>query len=427
MNKKKIEKKPGKTGQENTKKRVKVDEKRWPGVYLYELDQRYQGRADAVFTVTYKDPVTGKKVWEKIGKKSEGITPQLCAELRGERTKAARHGNAVKTSVEMQREEMKHNCMLHEIAEAYFKANQHSLKGITTDLNRWELHLKPLFGDRRVSSLSEMDVQRVKSAMRDKAQATIWNSLEMLRRLCNWGCRYKLCPALSFKIAMPKRDNEVVEYLTPEQAARLDQVLAQWKSQDIPRMLRVAMMTGMRRGEIFALEAQDLDWQHSLIRLRNPKGGKAATIPMSPPVAAILREQITYRNEKQPGSTFIFPGAGGQKRVDCSAVKRIKAMAALPERFRIFHGLRHHFAVTLANSGHVDLSLIGQLLTHKSESMTRRYAQYLPETTQAASVLAATLVQGNIEKGQQRQEQKIVNLGGNEKVVQLKRVNDGKG
>ncbi len=105
-------------------------------------------------------------------------------------------------------------------------------------------------------------------------------------------------------------------------------------------------------------------------------------------------------NEKKPGSSFIFPGAKGGQRVDCSAVKRIKEKAELPVNFRIFHGLRHHFAIQLANSGKVDLSMIGTLLTHKSEKMTKRYAQYLPETIQAASDLAASLVQENIDKGQ---------------------------
>lgn len=396
--------------QKMAKKRVKVDEKRWPGVYMYELEQRYQGRSDVAYTITYKDPVSGRKIWEKVGKRSEGITPQLCAELRGERTKNARHGKAVKTSVEMQRDSMKHNRLLQEIADMYFAANEHSLKGFVTDRNRWALHLKPLFSDRRVSSLGEMDIQRVKSGMRGKAPATVWNCLELLRRLVNWGGRHKLCPALPFKIRMPQRNNEVVEYLTADEAARLDKVLTSWPSQDVARMLKIAMLTGCRRGEIFALEDQDLDWQHSLIRLRNPKGGKNATIPMSNPVASILREQIEWRRTKHPGSTHVFPGRNGGKRIDCGAVDRIKKTAKLSDKFRIFHGLRHHFAVTLANSGQVDLSLIGQLLTHKSEAMTRRYAQYLPETTQQAAELAANLVQGNVERGREDQSAKVVIL-----------------
>ncbi len=375
------------------KKRAPVDVKRWPGVYKYELSQRYQGRPDVAYTITFKDPATGKKVWEKIGRKSEGITPQICAEIRAKRLKAARLGEEVMTAKEIRREQIKHNRPLGEIAKAYFEAKATELKGIKTDLNRWEKHLAPLFADHPVSDLSEIDVQRIKAALKGKAPATVWNVLELLRRLCNWGYRNKLSPPLPFTIKMPKRDNEVVEYLTPEQARKLDEVLASWPSQDVARMIKVAMLTGMRRGEIFKLMDKDIDWTHNLIRVRSPKGGKTAHIPLSTPVAKILNEQIVWRDEKYPGSLFLFPGRNGRQRVDCSAAKRIKAKAGLPKKFRIFHGLRHHFAITLANSGQVDLSMIGELLTHKSHQMTKRYAAYLPESTRAVSELAAKLIQ----------------------------------
>ena len=379
-------------------KREPVDSKRWPGVYKYTPQHKHNGRPDLVYTITYKDPVTGKKVWEKIGSKSEGITPQICAEQRADRLRKARHGDKIKTAKDIQRELIQHNRPIGYIAEQYFKAKGEDLKGVTTDKNRWDLHLKPLFENRSVAELSSIDVQRVKSGMKGKADATIWNALELLRRLCNWGYKNNLSPALPFTIEMPRRDNEVVEYLTPEQASSLDKILADWPTRDAPRMIKVAMLSGMRRGEIFKLEDRDIDWMHSLIKIRDPKGKKTVTIPLSGPVAAILKQQIADRDKKHPDSPFIFPGRGGNLRKDCSALKRIKKESGLPKEFRIMHGMRHHFAVMLANSGQVDLSLIGELLTHKSEAMTRRYAAYLPETTRNASELAAKLIQKNAKQ-----------------------------
>ncbi len=378
-------------------KRVPVDEKRWPGVYKYELAKRHHGRPDYAYTITFKNPVSGRKVWEKIGLKSEGITPQVCAELRAERMRKARHGEAVKTSIDLQRDSLKYDRPLGHIAKAYFEAKRSELKGYRKDLNRWEKHLEPIFEDRRVSSITTLDIQKIKTSLKDKAPATVWNTLELLRRLINWGARQrpKLCPPLPFTIKMPKRDNEVVEYLTPEQAQSLDNILVEWRSKDVVRLIQLAMLTGMRRGETFCLQDKDIDWQHNLISLRDPKGGESAKIPMGDAVANILKEQLRWRDTEHPGSPFAFPGKNGGQRVDCSAVKRIKAAAGLPKSFRILHGLRHHFAVTLANSGKVDLHMIGKLLTHKSEAMTRRYAAYLPETTMAASELAATLIQKN--------------------------------
>jgi len=96
---------------------------------------------------------------------------------------------------------------------------------------------------------------------------------------------------------------------------------------------------------------------------------------------------------KYPNSPYIFPGIRGGKRVTSNAVKRVKEKAGLPKRFRIFHGLRHHFGVTLANSGEFSLDMIGELLTHKDVKMTKRYSQFLPGTIKRASERAADLIQ----------------------------------
>lgn len=98
----------------------------------------------------------------------------------------------------------------------------------------------------------------------------------------------------------------------------------------------------------------------------------------------------------------------GNKRKDCSAINRIKEKAKLPKSFRPFHGLRHHMAVTLASSGEYTLDMIGELLTHKDSSVTRRYASFLPEARQKASTRTAEILTNHTKPGER--EQKIVNL-----------------
>ena len=172
-------------------------------------------------------------------------------------------------------------------------------------------------------------------------------------------------------------------------------------------MLKLAMLSGIRRGEIFKLEDRDLDFRQKLIELRDPKGGPSVSIPMSEPVKALLEDQIRWRDEKYSNSSFIFPGMKGAQRVTSNAVKRIKEKANLPENFRIFHGLRHHFAVTLANSGEFSLDMIGELLTHKDITMTKRYAQFLPGTMKKASNRAADLIQQQVQK---KSQDKVIDI-----------------
>lgn len=372
-------------------KYIRAHKDKWPGVYVYEMAGRtFQGKSDVCYVIAYK--VEGKLRWEKVGRKSEGYTPQVAAELRAERVKKARHGEEVKTAKEIAHDRAMTDRTIAELAEAYFDAKGDSLRGVVTDRNRFEKHIRPVLAGFRASKLSPLDVVRLRKAMGDRATATVWNTLELLRRILNFGRKAGLCPPLKFTIEMPKKDNEVVEYLEPEEAARFMEVLEAWPSQDVARMLKLAMFTGLRRGEIFKLTDDALDFQQGFITLRAPKGGRTVSIPMNGIAREILLQQMAWRDQRFPGSPYLFPGRGGGKRVDSGAADRIKAAAGLPKRFRIFHGLRHHFAVTLANSGQFSLDMIGELLTHKGTAMTRRYGQFLPDTVKRASDAAAELL-----------------------------------
>jgi len=372
-------------------KRTRVDPNRWPGVYGYASStRRVDGKPDVCYYITYK--VDGKKIWEKVGWKGEEYSPQMADEIRSQRVKEARHGKVVKTQREIRQEERERNRTINEIAEAYFKTRDSEKQSVKIDNGRYENHVSPILGGMTAKKLTPLDIQKIEAKMKGLSAASIWGALEMLRRVINFGVRTNLCQPLSFKIKMPKRDNEVVEYLKPEQLKRLLSVLRKWPSRDVARMLKLAMLTGMRRGEIYKLRDEDLHFEQSIIVLQNPKGGQTVSIPMSGPVAVLLKRQIEWRDLVAAGSAFVFPGRGGAQRVNSSAVNRIKEEAELPKKFRIFHGLRHHYAVTLANSGEFSLDMIGELLTHKDRDMTKRYGQFLPDTKKKASERAASLI-----------------------------------
>ncbi len=388
-------------------KKYKIDSRKWPGVFGYDSIKRtIQGKPDVCYYISYR--TLGRLIWEKIGWKSEGYAPQIASETRSDRVRKARHGEMVKTAKEIAREKQFNDRTLDEIKNAYFESDRgKKLKGRKTDINRYEKHLKPILGKRLISTLSRMDINRIKSSMKGNAPATVYNALELLRRLINYGAKHNLCAQLPFTIKLPKRHNEVTEYLEPEEMERLMNVLESWPSKDVPRMLKIALLSGIRRGEIFKLKDRDLDFTQKLIKLRDPKGGSPVSIPMSEPVKALLEDQIRWKGEKFPNSKFIFPGMKGDQRVTSNAVKRIKEKANLPENFRIFHGLRHHFAVTLANSGEFSLDMIGELLTHKDVAMTKRYAQFLPGTMKKASNRAADLIQQQVQK---KSQDKVIDM-----------------
>lgn len=402
--------------------------KKHPGVYGYDsATRRYNGKPDTCFYFVVT--VDGHNTTEKVGWLSEGYTPALAAEQRAKKLMEARHLGEVKTTRDIRAEQRKVNRPLKEIKDHYFNSSRGgAIKGRSVDLARWQHHLT-LLEEKSTKQLSQLDIERIKRDMKEKelAPATIDHALRLLRRVVNHGVEHGLCPRLNFKISFPKVHNTVTEFLSPEEAARLIDILNNWPRQDVARMVKLAMFSGLRRGELFKLNREHLDFEHGLISIEGGKGGKTATVPMNPIVRALLVEQLNFleaeqqRRARRYHSTtkpapawedhgFVFPGVHGGQRVECGAVDRIKKAADLPKTFRPLHGLRHHYAVLLASSGQFNLDQIGQLLTHKSSDITRRYAHFLPESQQRAAALAAEIITAHTEAGGGQEEKKIVNI-----------------
>jgi len=161
-------------------------------------------------------------------------------------------------------------------------------------------------------------------------------------------------------------DNLKTEDLSPEQLVRLLEVLDQHPG-DISDIMKMALFTGMRRGEIFRLMWDDVDFERGFITIRNPKGGRTQVIPMNDAAREVL--------EKRPrrDSPYVFPGRDGERRSDVNhQVRRLCDKAGIPRDFRPLHGLRHVYASMLASSGKVDMYPLQRLLTHKSPQMTQR-------------------------------------------------------
>jgi integrase len=195
---------------------------------------------------------------------------------------------------------------------------------------------------------------------------------------------------------MPRVDNVTTEDLTPEQLVRLLEAIEQDPNIQAGSLMKMALFTGMRRGELFKLQWQDVDFDRGFIHIRTPKGGVDQKIPLNAAVRELLQ------SHPRTGSPYVFPGRGGDQRTDINKqVNRIKQRAGLPPDFRPLHGLRHAFASTLASSGQVDLYTLAKLLTHKNPAITQRYAHLRDETLRRASDLAGDLLSRVMNGSQQ--------------------------
>jgi len=372
------------------KKRHKT---KYPGVY-YIVGEGPNGKPEKVYYIRYRKG--GKLIEEKAGRQyQDDMTPARAARLRAERMEGKDLPNKARRELEKKRKEAEANkWTIGRLWEEY-KRQRPDLKGLRTDESRYQRYLKPLFDNREPKDLVPLDIDRLRVGLLKKRKpGTAKNVLELLRRIVNFGVEKQLCKGPGFRIKVPGVNNKKTEDLTPEQLQRLLEAIEKDPHDQAGKIMLMALYTGMRRGELFRLKWEDIDFDRGFIHIRNPKGGVDQTIPLNDAAREVL--ESIYRTD----SPYVFPGRNGGQRTDIHhQVNRIKERAGLPKDFRALHGLRHVYASMLASSGKVDMYTLQKLLTHKSPQMTQRYAHLRDEALKRAADIAGELVSQVREKG----------------------------
>jgi integrase len=368
----------------------------YPGVF-YIVAKAATGRPEKVFYILYRNR-EGKLVEEKAGRQfKDAMTAARAATLRSQRI-AGQPSNREKREARKAEEGAKAERWTISRLWGAYKEARPGLKGLLTDENRFAKHIKTPLGDKEPQDIAPFDVDRLRlSLLKTKKPATVRNVLELLRRIVNFGVARQLCSGFTFKLELPRVNNLKTEDLTPDQLAALLKAIDAEENVQVANLMRLALLTGMRRGELFRLKWEHIDVDRGFILLADPKGGQDQKIPLSEGARRVLE------GHPRTKSPYVFPGRDGGQRVDIiKQVNRVKAKAGLPKEFRALHGLRHAFASMLASSGEVDLFTLQKLLTHKSPTMTQRYAHLRDEVLKRASGVADRLLT-DVAEGQDQE------------------------
>ncbi len=210
-------------------------------------------------------------------------------------------------------------------------------------------------------------------------------------------------PADQVEVARPNDQRE--RYLSAEEIkslkAALDLKLYRKGTREINQtfyrlwlIVLVALTTGMRIAEIFALRWSDLLSGEGLIAVRAQlKRGKVRYVPLTKELAVELRKYPAVIGEDR-----IFPpkrGAKGQRQRVEGSFETVLSLAGITD-FR-FHDLRHTFASWYMMNGG-DLYELAKILGHANIKMTERYAKLGRE--HMASTSATAGVMWNLMQGE---------------------------
>lgn len=359
---------------------------KYPGVYYYDTTGK-NGKSDRRYVILYRRRMPGAKlINEPIGYASQGMTPAKASEIRSNRISGKELNNKEK------REKIKNEKLNEENRLTYNKLFERYCEefegqaSLRSDVCRYNKHICNYIGSKNPIEITQNDIEKIRQHLINCSLSaqTIKNTLELVRRILNYGQKkglYTLAYNINFQ--MPKIDNQKTEMMDSNQLAAYLKALDEEPDQNAAAALRLALVTGIRKGALLALEWKDIDFERNIITLRGETAKKGSTshIPLTESAKNIL---LTLARE----GAYLFPGQKGGHRIDIKRIaKRVRDKAGLKD-FRPMHGLRHAYASALASSGKVDLYTLQKLLTHESPQMTQRYAHLADEAKKrAASVI----------------------------------------
>ena len=359
---------------------------KYPGV-TFRWKERLDGSGEErVYYCRYRRGGRGsKEIEEPVGRESEGMTAAKANKIRAMRAAGVEQSNTERRA-EAEAAKLSGNGPLTfaRLWWAYQEVND-GKSSIVADASRYHNHIESRIAAKVISELTTPDIDSLRASMARKGLApqTVKHVLALVRRVIRFGVMRGLCPMpTNLHFDMPKLDNERTESLTDAQLVSYLNTLDEEPDQNAAGLLRLALVTGMRKGALLALRWTDCDFERGIITLQgeSAKSGKTSQIPMTAAARGIL-EGI-----ERTASPFVFPGRSGGQRQDFRRMaRRVRDKAGLPADFRPLHGLRHAYASMLISSGEVDLFVLQKLLTHGSPAMTQRYSHLRDEALRKAA------------------------------------------
>jgi integrase len=202
--------------------------------------------------------------------------------------------------------------------------------------------------------------------------ATVRRELGLLRHILEvarleWGLPHQANPV--DQIQKPQPPQGRTRRLPKEEEAQLHKALQDCRNPEVAVMVRLAIETGMRRGEIVKLAWRDINIQNRTALLRETKNGEDRTVPLTSVAIKILQDKAALGTTD--GRVFSTTASGLQQSWN-RAVKRSGLLDLH------FHDLRHEAISRFFERG-LSVPEVALISGHKTPSMLFRYTHLKAE------------------------------------------------
>jgi len=246
--------------------------------------------------------------------------------------------------------------------------------------------IKNTFGKILLSDFTPQLLLKWKAEQRKTIKASSFNrKLVTLRLVFQLARKHKfitpehLAELLETKTEPENKDR--VRFLSNDELLRLMEVM-QNKDAELLQMFVVSINTGLRKGNVFGLKWQwvDFDNQVIIVPAEAYKTKKPFVCHLNDAVMEVLKERLSVKNDKIP-YVFYRPQTSDCWKSKQNVWTRIRKIAKVDDFH--WHDLRHTFASYLVLRG-VNLRTVQELCGHSNIKMTTRYAHLNDEIRKSA-------------------------------------------
>lgn len=273
------------------------------------------------------------------------------------------------------------------------KSYSRTLQAVNTDIN-------PTLGDKLISELTPQIIRqwheslikeppRLRSISIKKSYAEFISTPETMRK--RKATANRILTVLKAALNHAWRDGYVandeawrkvkpfhnvnlpkVRYLELQECEKLINIC----EPDFRQLVRAALLTGCRYGELVRLVSNDFNSKQGTIHLKETKNGRSRFVPLT-------QEGITFFDQAvigKLGGALIFTHTDGSAWGASHQSRRLKDACAIAKIIPAisFHVLRHTYGSILASKG-VPLQVIAELLGHSDTRITsQHYAHLMP-------------------------------------------------
>lgn len=274
-----------------------------------------------------------------------------------------------------------------ELYEEFYQSIRHRVKDSTAANYEMKAvkHIIPAFGKKRIDAVSDIDIYEFMETKQHEGLSSRYISdiIILMKTIFKYAVKvYRIFNPMD-DIVLPKKKSPEITLLDTEEQSRLEQYISE-NLNSAALGVALSMSTGIRIGELCALQWKDVDLEKRILTVRKTvqriqcrNGFRKTKLVVTEPKSESSRRNIPIPEfmiailKKFQDKAELYVLSGKDKPVEPRTMQyrfaKILKNVKLPSVH--FHALRHMFASNCINLG-FDVKALSEILGHSSVEIT---------------------------------------------------------